>query len=391
MKKVVIVSAMRTPIGSFLGLLSNIEAPKLASIALKHAMNKINLDPKLIEEVFIGNVFSSGLGQAPARQAAIYSGIPNSVPCTTINKVCASGAKSVIIGVQSILSGDNDIVGVGGMENMSQVPFYLKKSRNRKKLGDQILIDGILLDGLTDVYHKKHMGVCVEECMHRYKISKKEQDEYAIKSYKYAKNAWSNGKFLEEVIPIYIDEKKSIILAEDEEYKNFNSKKFFSLPTIFKKNGTITAGNSSTLADGASALILMSEKKAKDLLIKPLAKIISYADFAHEPLLFATAPSQTMLLALKKAKMSINIIDYFEFNEAFAGVIIVNQKILNINPNLINIHGGAISLGHPLGNSGSRILVTLIHILKQYNAQFGALSICNGGGGATSLIIENLN
>lgn len=393
MNTVVIVSATRTPIGSFLGTLSNIQATELAAISLRQTIKNININPSLIEEVFFGNVFQSGLGQSPARQVGINSGIPTSVPCTTINKVCASGTKSIIIGTQSILSGDNDVVVVGGMENMSQVPFYLKNLRTGQKMGDKTLIDGLLIDGLIDVYSQKHMGFCAEKSANKYNISREIQDQYTIQSYRRAKNAWKKGKFNEEVVPISVKlkNKKSISLQEDEEFKKINFNKINSLPAVFKNNGTITSANSSPLSDGASSLILMSEKKAKSLLINPLAKIISYADTANDPLFFTTAPASAIILALKKAKLSIDDIDYFEINEAFSLVPLINQKILNIDPNKLNIHGGAVSLGHPIGNSGARIVVTLINILKQRKSQFGAIAICNGGGGASALIIENLN
>lgn len=393
MRKVVIVSAARTPIGSFLGSLLDISAITLGSIALQGAIKKINLDPKLVQEVFFGNALQAGLGQAPARQVSIKSGISNSVPCSTINKVCASGIKSIIIGAQSIFCHDNDIVAVGGMENMSQVPFYLKSIRNGKKLGNQILIDGLLSDGLVDAYYEKHMGSCAELCAEKYGISREEQDEFTLESYRRSKNAWVKGKFQEEVIPVTVfkDSKKLIVLSEDEEYKNINFDKISLLPTVFKKNGTITAANSSTLNDGASALILMLEEKANELGIKPLARIISYVDYSNEPLSFTTAPAKAIIKLLNKVKLSIDQIDYFEINEAFSVVVLANQKLLGINSNKLNVNGGAVSLGHPLGSSGSRIVVTLINILKQNNSHLGIVAICNGGGEASALIIENLN
>lgn len=393
MKKAVIVSAARTPIGSFLGSLSKISATELGSIALKGAMKKIHLKPGLIQEVFLGNVLQAGLGQAPARQASINAGISDNVPCTTINKVCASGAKSIIIGIQSILCGDNDIVAVGGMENMSQVPSYLKTCRIGQKLGNQILIDGLLLDGLTDAYNQQHMGVCAEICAEKYQISREQQDQFAIESYKRSKNAWEKGKFNEEVIPFPISIKsgESVIFSEDEEYKKVNFDKISLLPTVFKKDGTITAANASTPNDGASALILMSEDKAKKMGINPLARIVSYADVSSKPLFFTTAPAKAIFMALQKADLTIGQIDYFELNEAFSVVGLINQKLLAIDPNKVNVNGGAVSLGHPLGSSGSRILVTLINVLKQNHAWLGAAGICNGGGGASALIIENLN
>lgn len=392
MKEVVIVSALRTPIGSFLGSLSHLSAIDLGVIVLKKLFKKTNFSLDLIDEVFFGNVLQAGLGQSPARQVSIKSGIPYSVPSTTINKVCSSGVKSVIIGVQSILSGDNNVVVVGGMESMSQVPFYLPNLRIGNKLGHQKIYDGLLCDGLFDVYNQKHMGLCAEFSAEKYQISRILQDEFAIESYKRAKSAWIKGKFNNEITPITICKKKeSFLLTEDEEYKNINLDKVYSRPTVFKKNGTITVVNSSKISDGAAGLILMSQIKSKELSIKPLAKIVGYADVANKPLLFTTAPAKAIFLALKKSKLTIRDIDFFEINEAFSVVTLINQKLLGIGLDKININGGSISLGHPLGCSGSRILVTLINVLKQKNVQFGALGICNGGGGASALIIENLN
>lgn len=392
MNQVVVVSAVRTAMGSFLGSLSTIPATNLGSIAIKGALEKINLNPKEINEVFFGNVLQAGLGQAPARQAAIEAGIPNTVPCTTINKVCASGSKAIMIGTQSILSGDNEVVIVGGMENMSQVPSYLKTSRVGQKLGNQTLIDGLVFDGLTDVYSQKHMGSCAESCAEKYNISRKEQDEFAINSYKKAKIAWESRKFDEEIIPVEIPQRKGnpIIFAQDEEFSQVNFEKIPTLPTVFKKDGTITAANASTLNDGASALILMSLKKAEELGIKPIARIVSYADAAHDPEFFTTAPAKAIPIALQKAGLTLDEIDYFELNEAFSVVGIANTKLLNINPEKINVFGGAVALGHPLGSSGSRIAVTLLNVLKQNHGKYGAIGICNGGGGASAIIFENL-
>ncbi|MCB9201540.1 MAG: acetyl-CoA C-acyltransferase [Flavobacteriales bacterium] len=392
MNDVVIVSAVRTPMGSFMGSLSSVSATDLGATAVKGALEKINLKPNLVDEVFFGNVLQAGLGQAPARQVAIKAGIADNVPCTTINKVCASGSKSIIIGAQSIKCGDNDIVVVGGTENMSQVPSYLKTARTGQKLGNQTLVDGLVYDGLTDVYNNQHMGVCAEECASKYSISREEQDEFAINSYKKSAKAWEDGKFNEEVIPVSVPQRKGepIIVSEDEEYKNVNFDKVSKLPTVFKKDGTITPANASTLNDGASALILMSAKKAEELNIKPLARIVSYADAAHEPMFFTTAPSLSLPKAVEKAGLTLDDIDYFELNEAFSVVGLANMKILDLNPEKVNVNGGAVSLGHPLGSSGSRILVTLINVLKQNNGKYGAIGICNGGGGASSIIIENL-
>lgn len=393
MKEVVIVAALRTPIGCFLGALSRFSAIDLGSIVLENVIKKNNLYPDLIEEVFFGNVLQAGLGQSPTRQVSIKSGIPYNVPCTTINRVCSSGIKSVIIGVQSILSGDNNVVAVGGMESMSQVPFYLSNLRVGNKLGHKKIYDGLLYDGLIDVYNKQHMGLCAEFSSEKYQISRMLQDEFAIESYKRSKIAWEQGKFNDEIVPIIISKKQepALLFKEDEEYKNINFDKIYSLPTVFKENGTITVANASKISDGAAALILMSQSKSKELSIKPLAKIISYADVANKPLLFTTTPAKAIFLALKKSKLSIHDIDFFEINEAFSVVTLINQKLLGINLDKINIHGGAVSLGHPIGASGSRILVTLINVLKQKNVQFGALGICNGGGGGSALIIENLN
>lgn len=391
-KEIVIVSAVRTPIGSFLGNLSTIPATQLGAIAIRGAIDKINLDPSLIEEVFLGNVLQANEGQAPAKQASLGSGIPDTVPCTTINKVCASGMKAVIIGAQTILAGDNEIVIAGGMESMSQVPYYLSSGRTGNKFGDQKLIDGLVKDGLTNVYDQKHMGVCAEVCAVEYNISRDEQDEFAINSYIRSKKAWEYGKFKEEIVPVKVPQRKkdSIIISEDEEYKNVNFDKLKQLSPVFQKEGTVTAANASTLNDGASALVLMSAEKAKELGIKPLAKIIGYGDASCEPEKFTIAPSKALPVALKKANLSIEEIDYFEFNEAFSVVGLANAKILNINTEKVNVNGGAISLGHPLGNSGSRIIVTLINVLKQNNAKYGAAAICNGGGGASAIVIENL-
>lgn len=391
-KEIVIVSAVRTPIGSFLGNLSTIPATQLGAIAIRGAIDKINLDPSLIEEVFMGNVLQANEGQAPAKQASLGSGIPDTVPCTTINKVCASGMKAVIIGAQTILAGDNEIVIAGGMESMSQVPYYLSFGRTGNKFGDQKLIDGLVKDGLTNVYDQKHMGVCAEVCAVENNISRDEQDEFAINSYIRSKKAWESGKFKEEIVSVKVPQRKKdpIIISEDEEYKNVNFDKLKQLSPVFQKEGTVTAANASTLNDGASALVLMSAEKAKELGIKPLAKIIGYGDASCEPEKFTIAPSKALPVALKKANLSIEEIDYFEFNEAFSVVGLANAKILNINTEKVNVNGGAVSLGHPLGNSGSRIIVTLINVLKQNNAKYGAAAICNGGGGASAIVIENL-
>lgn len=392
MKEVFIVSAARTPMGSFLGSLSSIPAPKLGSIAIKGALDKINLDAKQVQEVYMGNVLQAGEGQAPARQAALGAGLSNETPSTTINKVCASGMKAVMMASQSIKSGDQDVIVAGGMENMSQVPHYYS-ARNAVKLGDVKMQDGMLVDGLTDVYNKIHMGVCAEKCAAEYEFSREDQDNFAIQSYKRSAEAWASGKFKEEIVPVEIPQRKGepIIFSEDEEYKNVNFDRIGTLPTVFQKeNGTVTAANASPLNDGASALILMSKEKMEELGLKPLAKIVSYADAAHEPEWFTTAPSKALPIALKKAGLEVSDIDFFEFNEAFSVVGLANNKILGLEESKVNVNGGAVSLGHPLGSSGARIIVTLINVLKQNNGKYGAAAICNGGGGASAIVIENL-
>ena len=392
MKEVFIVSAARTPMGSFLGSLSSIPAPKLGAIAIKGALDKINLDAKHVQEVYMGNVLQAGEGQAPARQAALGAGLSNETPSTTINKVCASGMKAVMMASQSIKSGDLDVIVAGGMENMSQVPHYYS-ARNTVKLGDVKMQDGMLVDGLIDVYNKIHMGVCAEKCAAEYQFSREDQDNFAIQSYKRSAEAWASGKFKEEIVPVEIPQRKGepIIFAEDEEYKNVNFDRIGTLPTVFQKeNGTVTAANASPLNDGASALILMSKEKMEELGLKPLAKIVSYADAAHEPEWFTTAPSKALPIALKKAGLEVSDIDFFEFNEAFSVVGLANNKILGLEESKVNVNGGAVSLGHPLGSSGARIIVTLINVLKQNNGKYGAAAICNGGGGASAIVIENL-
>lgn len=389
---VVIVSAARTPMGSFMGSLSGVPATTLGVTAVKGALEKINLDPALVQEIYMGNVLQAGEGQAPARQVAMGAGLPVSTAATTINKVCASGMKAVTMGAQAIKAGDVEILVAGGMENMSMVPHYLD-GRNGVKLGEIKMQDGLLKDGLTDVYNKQHMGVCAELCAKENNISREEQDAFAVQSYERSAAAWAAGKFREEVVPVSIPQRKGepVLFSEDEEYKAVKFDKIPALPTVFQKeNGTVTAANASTLNDGASALILMSAEKAAGLGIKPLARIVSYADAAVEPERFTTAPSKALPLALKKAGLSKDEIDFFELNEAFSVVGLANSKILGLDPAKVNVNGGAVSLGHPLGSSGSRILVTLINVLKQNNGKYGAASICNGGGGATAVVIENL-
>jgi len=392
MKEVFIVSAVRTPMGSFMGSLSTVPATKLGAAAVKGALDKINLDPKNVQEIYMGNVLQAGEGQAPARQVALGAGLSNETPSTTINKVCASGMKAVSMAAQAIKAGDADVIVAGGMENMSMVPHYYN-ARNATKLGDVKMQDGMVLDGLTDVYNKVHMGVCAEKCATDYSFSREDQDNFAIESYKRSAKAWSEGKFAEEVVPVTIPQRKGdpIIFSEDEEYKAVNFDRLPTLPTVFKKEeGTVTAANASTLNDGASALVLVSKEKMEELGLKPLAKIISYADAAHEPENFTTAPSKALPIALKKAGLEVSDIDFFEFNEAFSVVGLANNKILGLDAAKVNVNGGAVALGHPLGSSGSRIIVTLINVLKQNNGKYGAAAICNGGGGASAIVIENI-
>lgn len=392
MKKVVIVSAKRTPMGSFGGSLSSLSATKLGAAAIKGSFESINLNPNLVEEVFMGNVLQANLGQAPAKQAAIYAGINENTPCTTVNKVCASGMKAVSLAVQSILTGDVNIVVAGGMENMSMVPHYYN-ARKSKKLGDVNFVDGLVKDGLTDVYNKVHMGNCADKCAKKYKISREEQDEFAIESYKKAAHASNNGLFENEIIPISIPQRKGdpLLVKEDEEFKNVKLDKIPQLKAVFSKDGTVTAANASTLNDGASALILMSEKKANELNLKPIARVISYADASQEAEWFTTSPAIAINKALSKANILAKDVDYWELNEAFSVVGIINTKLLKLDANKVNVNGGAVALGHPLGSSGSRILITLINILKQKKGNIGVVGICNGGGGASAMIIENIH
>jgi acetyl-CoA C-acetyltransferase len=391
MKDVVIVSVARTPIGSFMGSLSSIPAPILGATAIKGALAKINLDANLVDEVFMGNVVSAGLGQAPARQAAIHAGIPDTVPCTTVNKVCASGMKAIMLAAQAIALGDADIVVAGGMENMSSIPHY-QHARTGSKFGPITMEDGMQKDGLVDAYENVAMGVCADECATKYEFSREDQDAFAIQSYQRSSKASSEGKFADEIVPVSIPQRRGepIIFSEDEEFKNVIIEKIPSLRAAFTKDGTVTAANASTINDGGAALILMSADKAKELNITPIAKILGYADAAHEPKWFTTAPSKALPKALAKANISIDAVDYFEFNEAFSIVGLANMKILGLTDKNVNVNGGAVSLGHPLGVSGARIVITLTSILKQNNAKIGAATICNGGGGARALIIERI-
>ena len=391
MKEVVIVSVARTPIGSFMGSLATISAPKLGAIAIRGALEKIKLAPNLVQEVFMGNVVSAGLGQAPARQAAMYAGIPDTVPCTTVNKVCASGMKSIQLAAQAIALGDAEVVVAGGMENMSAIPHY-QHARNGTKFGSITLEDGLQKDGLVDAYDKVAMGVCADACAVEYDFSREDQDHYAIQSYRRSAQAWKEGKFTDEIVPVSIPQRRGepIIFAEDEEYKNVKIEKIPALRAAFTKEGTVTAANASTINDGGAALVLMSADKAKELKITPLAKIRSYADAAHEPKWFTTAPAKAIPKALAKANIAIDEVDFFELNEAFSIVGLANMKILGLTDKNVNVNGGAVSLGHPLGVSGARIVIALTSILKQHDAKIGAAAICNGGGGASALVIERM-
>jgi acetyl-CoA C-acetyltransferase len=390
MKKVFIVSAVRTPMGSFNGSLSGVSATKLGAVAIEGALNKAQVKPEDVNEVFMGNVLQAGLGQAPARQAAIFAGIPNTVPCTTVNKVCASGMKSISLGAQSIQLGLNDVVVAGGMENMSQVPHYLPNSRKGYKYGDFKAIDGLAHDGLKDVYNQYMMGNAADATAAKYEISREEQDEFAINSYKRSAQSWEAGKFNDEIVPVEIPQRKGdpIVMKEDEEYKNVRFEKIPQLRPVFTKEGTVTAANASTINDGAAALVLMSEEKMNELGLTPLAEVMGYADAAHEPEFFTTAPAKALPKALSHAGCELSEVDYFELNEAFSVVGLVNNKILGLDANKVNVNGGAVALGHPLGASGARIIVTLIHVLKQNGGTIGAAGICNGGGGASAMVVR---
>jgi len=388
-KKVVIVSAVRTPIGSFMGALSTVTAPQLGAVAIKGALEKINLDPNSVDEVLMGNVVQAGVGQAPARQAALLAGLPNTVIATTINKVCASGMKAVMQGAQAIMAGDAEIIVAGGMENMSLIPHYVHL-RNGFKFGPASMVDGMQKDGLTDAYDNNAMGVCADLCATEYKISREEQDNFAIQSYERSAKAWDAGKFDNEVVPVAVPQRKGdpIMVTKDEEYTNVKLDKIPALNAVFTKDGTVTAANASTINDGAAAVVLMSEEKALALGLKPLAYIKSYADAAQEPKWFTTSPAKALPKALDKAGINISDVDFFEFNEAFAVVGLANSQILGLDNDKVNVNGGAVSLGHPLGCSGVRIIVTLINVLEQNNAKIGAAAICNGGGGASAIVIE---
>ena len=390
-KEVYIVSAVRTPLGSFGGTLAGVSATKLGAVAIKGALDKIKLDPALVNEVFMGSVIQANLGQAPARQAAKFAGLPDNVNCTTVNKVCASGMKSISLAAQAIMLGDADIVVAGGMENMSQVPFYLDNNRWGAKYGNGVVIDGLAKDGLTDVYGNVPMGNCADLCAKEHGFTREDQDAFAIESYKRSAAAWAAGKFAEEIVPVEIVTKKGTVLfAEDEEYKNVNFDKIPGLKAVFTKDGTVTAANASTMNDGAAALVLMSKEKAEALGLKPLAKIKGYADAEQAPEWFTTTPSIALPKAAEKAGLKVSDIEYFELNEAFAVVGLANMKLMKLDASKVNVNGGAVSLGHPLGCSGARVIVTLINVLKQNNAKFGGAAICNGGGGASAIVIENM-
>lgn len=392
MKEVYIVSAVRTPIGSFGGVLSGVSATQLGATAIKAALERAGVKPEQVNEVLMGNVLQANVGQAPATQASMFAGIPTNVPSTTINKVCASGMKSIMMGAQSIMAGDNDIVVAGGMENMSAVPYYLDKARNGYRLGHAQMIDGLVKDGLWDVYKDYHMGSAAELCATECKISREEQDAYAIESYKRSQAAWSKGLFKNEIAPVTIPQKgkEALVVNEDEEYKKVDFNKIPSLRPVFAKEGSVTAANASTLNDGAAAVVLMSKEKADALGIKPLAKIRAYADAQQAPEWFTTTPSKALPLAVAKAGIKMSDVDYFEINEAFSVVAIANNNEMKLDTSKVNVNGGAVSIGHPLGCSGARIIVTLLNVLQQNNGKIGAAGICNGGGGASAIVIERM-
>lgn len=391
MKEVYIISAVRTPIGSFLGALSSLSAVQLGGIAFKGALEKAGVDKKQVQEIFVGNVISAGLGQAPATQVAAAAGLGFDIPCTLVNKVCASGMKAVMQGAQSIMLGHNDVVLAGGMESMSNIPFYLLKARTGYKYGNSELIDGLQYDGLTDVYNHCAMGVCADNTAKEMNISRQDQDNYAINSYKRSASSWAAGKFKDEIVGVEIVDRKGnkTIFSEDEEYKNVNFDKIPGLKPVFNKDGTVTAANASTLNDGACALVLMSKEKAVELGLKPIAKIRGFADAAQDPMWFTTTPSLAIPKAMKLAGVDKKDVGYYEINEAFSAVAIANNIKLGLDPEKVNINGGAVALGHPLGASGARITTTLINVLKQNKASIGVAGICNGGGGASAIVIEN--
>lgn len=388
---VYVIAAVRTPMGSFQGALAGVPATALGSVAIRGALERGGVSPEAVQEVFMGQVLQAGAGQAPARQAALGAGIPNTVPCTTVNKVCASGMKSIALAAQSIALGENDLVVAGGMENMSQVPHYLQ-ARQGVKLGHLEVKDGMVLDGLTDVYLKQHMGQCADLCAKTHEISREEQDAFAVQSYSRAAEAWKSGKFASEVVPVPVPQRKGdpVWVAEDEEYKNVQLDKIPGLRPVFTADGTVTAANASTLNDGASAVILASESAVARLGLKPIGKIVAWADAAHEPEWFTTAPSKALPIALQRAGWTAEQVDLWELNEAFAVVGLVNNKLMGLSEDRVNVHGGAVALGHPLGSSGCRIVVTLLHALHAHDLQKGAAGICNGGGGASALLVERI-
>ena len=389
--EVVIVSAVRTPMGSFGGSLSEVSATQLGAIAVKAAVERAGIAPETVNEVIMGSVLQANLGQAPARQAAKFAGLPNEVACTTVNKVCASGMKAIMMATQEILLGDADIVVAGGMENMSQAPYYVEKARYGYRFGNGVLIDGISKDGLMNVYDQQAMGVCGELCAKEHNISREEQDAFAIESYKRSAAAWAAGKFKDEVVPVTVKTRKGdVVVDQDEEFTNVSFEKIPGLKPVFQKDGTVTAANASTINDGAAALVLMSAAKAKALGLKPLAKVLGYADAEQAPEWFTTTPAKAVPRAVEKAGLKMSDIQYVELNEAFAVVGIANTKLMGLDPAKVNVNGGAVSLGHPLGCSGARIIVTLINVLKQNGAKYGAAGICNGGGGASAMVIEAL-
>ena len=389
--EVVIVSAVRTPMGSFGGSLSEVPATQLGATVVKAAVERAGIAPETVNEVIMGSVLQANLGQAPARQAAKFAGLPNEVTCTTVNKVCASGMKAIMMATQDILLGDADIVVAGGMESMSQTPYYVEKARYGYRFGNGVLIDGISKDGLMNVYDQQAMGVCGELCAKEHNISREDQDAFAIESYKRSAAAWAAGKFKDEVVPVTVKTRKGdVIVDHDEEYTNVSFDKIPGLKPVFQKDGTVTAANASTINDGAAALVLMSAAKAKALGLKPLAKVLGYADAEQAPEWFTTTPAKAVPRAVEKAGLKMSDIQYFELNEAFAVVGIANTKLMGLDPAKVNVNGGAVSLGHPLGCSGARIIVTLINVLKQNGAKYGAAGICNGGGGASAMVIEAL-
>lgn len=392
MKETYIISAVRTPIGSFGGGLSSLTATKLGGIAFKAAVEKSGIDAKLAQELFVGNVIAAGLGQAPATQVAANAGLGFNIPCTLVNKVCASGMKAVMLGAQSIMLGHNDVVLAGGMESMSNIPYYLMKARTGYKYGHGELLDGLQYDGLTDIYNHCAMGVCADNTAKEMNISRQDQDNYAIGSYKRSADAWASGKFKEEIVPVEIVDRKgnTSLFSEDEEYKNVNFDKIPSLKPTFTKDGTVTAANASTLNDGASALVLVSKEKAQQLGVKPIAKILGFADAAQDPMWFTTTPSLAIPKAMKQAGVDKKDVGYYEINEAFAAVALANNIKLDLDSDHVNVNGGAVALGHPLGSSGSRIITTLINVLHQKNSTIGVAGICNGGGGASAIVIEKL-